>query len=158
MSVGQSLTAEAILEAVHRHLAARHVCTLATSQGDVPWAASSFYVARGIDLFVCQGKRARTLANMRANPKVGFAVDDGKAEAWLQGLGTAAPAGREDEAWAREQLRERAPEFTHHFTNPEQPVLLISVAEVTFSDRPHGIHPRQHLQSKDGRWEFADER
>jgi uncharacterized protein YhbP (UPF0306 family) len=154
MSVEQ-LTAEAVLEAVRRHLAARHVCTLATSQGDIPWAASSFYVARGLDLFVCQGKRARTLANMRVNPVVGFAVDDRKAEAWLQGLGRASPASPEDETWAREQLRQRAPEFTHHFANPEQPVLLLHVEEVTFADRPNGIYPRKHLRWKDERWDFT---
>lgn len=157
MSVEQRLTAETVLEAIQRHLAARHVCTLATSRGDVPWAASSFYIARGVDLFVCQGKRARTLANMRVNPKVGFAVDDRKAEAWLQGLGTAVPAASDDEAWARERLRERAPEFTHHFTNPEQPVLFIRVEELTFADRPNGIYPRRHLIWRE-EWVFADER
>lgn len=151
------MSVEAVLDAIRRHLEARHVCTLATSQEDVPWAASSFYVARGVDLFVCQGKRARTLANMRVNPRVGFAVDDRKAEAWLQGLGTAARAGSEDDTWAREQLRERAPEFTHHFTNPEQPVLSIRVQELTFADRPHGIYPRKHLKWINERWEFADD-
>ncbi len=154
MSV-QQLTVADVIEAIERHLAARHVCTLATSQGDVPWAATSFYVARATDLFVCQGKRARTLANMRVNPLVGFAVDDRKAEAWLQGLGRAIPVDAEEEAWAREQLRQRAPEFTHHFANPEQPVLLLQVEEVTFADRPNGIYPRRHLKKRDERWEFA---
>jgi len=157
MTVGQHPTAVVVLEAIGRHLAARHVCTLATSRGDVPWAASSFYVPRGVDLFVCQGKRARTLANMQANPRVGFAVDDRKAEAWLQGLGVAAAATAADEVWARESLRQAAPEFTHHFTNPEQPVLVIAVDELTFVDRPNGISPRKHLILREGGWTFADE-
>lgn len=157
MTVGQQLTDETVLAAIRQHLAARHVCTLATSHGDVPWAATSFYVPRGMDLFVCQGKRARTLANMRVNPRVGFAVDDRKAEAWLQGLGVVSPATAADEAWARETLRQAAPEFTHHFTNPEQPVLFIRVDELTFVDRPNGIYPRRHLLLREGGWDFANE-
>ena len=153
----EQLTVEAVLSAIGRHLAARHVCTLATSHGDVPWAATSFYVSREVNLFVCQGKRARTLANMRVNPRVAFAVDDRKAEAWLQGMGKAEPAGAEDEAWAREQLQRVAPEFTRHFNNPEYPVLLIRVDELTFADRPNGIHPRKHVINQNERWVFADE-
>lgn len=157
MTVGQELTVEAVLAAIRRHLAARHVCTLATSHGDVPWAATSFYVSRDVDLFICQGKRARTLANMRVNPRVAFAVDDRKAEAWLQGLGRAKPVAAEEDAWAREQLRRVAPEFTRHFNNPEYPVLLIRVDELTFADRPNGIHPRKHVINQSGKWVFANE-
>ncbi len=157
MTVGADLTVDAVLEAIQRHLNARHVCTLATSRGDIPWAATSFYVPRGLDLFVCQGKRARTLANMRANARVGFAVDDRKAEAWLQGLGTALPASPDDEAWARGALCAAAPEFTRHFTNPEYPVLLIGVEELTFADRANGVYPRRHLMRREGGWGFAEE-
>ncbi len=156
MTVGQELTVEAVLAVIRRHLAARHVCTLATSHGDVPWAASSFYVPRDVDLFVCQGKRARTLTNMRVNPRVAFAVDDRKAEAWLQGLGRAKLAGPEHDAWARAALQRVAPEFTRHFNNPEYPVLLIRVDELTFADRPNGI-PRKHVINQNERWVFADE-
>ena len=152
----EQLTVEAVLAAISRHLATRHVCTLATSHGDVPWAATSFYVPRDVDLFVCQGKRARTLANMLANPRVGFAVDDRKAEAWLQGLGRAKLAGPEHDAWARAALQRVAPEFTRHFNNPEYPVLLIRGDELTFADRPNGI-PRKHVINQSGKWVFADE-
>ncbi len=155
MTVGQKFTVEAILDAIRRHLTARHVCTLATSHQDVPWAATSFYVPRGVDLFICQGKTARTLANLLVNPRGAFAVDDRQAEAWLQGLGTATRVSAEDDRWARERLRQAAPEFTHHFNNPEQPVLFIRVDELTFADRPNGIYPRQHLVLHDGRWEVA---
>ena len=150
-------TVEAVLAAISRHLAGRHVCTLATSHGDVPWAATSFYVSRDVDPFVCQGKRARTLANILYNPRVGFTVDDRKAEAWLQGLGRAEAAGPEDDAWARSALQRVAPEFTRHFNNPEYPVLLIRVDELTFADRPNGIHPRKHVINQNGKWVFADE-
>ena len=156
MTVGQELTVETVLDAIRRHLEARHVCTLATSHRDVPWAASSFYVPREVDILVCQGKRARTLANMLANPRVGFAVDDRKAEAWLQGLGRAELAGPQDNAWAREQLQRVAPEFTHHFNNPEYPVLFIRVDELTFADRPNAIR-RRRLIDQNGKWVFADE-
>jgi len=156
VSVRVPPTVELILEAIQRHLTARHVCTLATSHEDTPWAATCFYVARGVDLFVCQGKTARTLANLLANPRGAFAVDDRQAEAWLQGLGLAARVGAQDDRWAREQLRNVAPEFTHHFENPEQPVLLLRVDELTFADRPNGIYPRQHVVLHDGRWEFAN--
>ncbi len=155
MTVDAQFSVEAILNAIRRHLAARHVCTLATSHRDIPWAATSFYMPRGVDLFVCQGKKARTLENLLANPRGAFAVDDRQAEAWLQGLGTAALANPEDEQWAREQLRRVAPEFTHHFNNPEQPVLLIHVDELTFADRPNGIYPRQHLVLQNGQWRLV---
>ena len=154
----QRSSLEQIFDAIRRHLAARHICVLATCHADVPWAASSFYVSRDLDLYVCQGKSARTLANMRANPRTAFAVDDRQAAAWLQGIGRAGPVGPEDDRWARETLQVVAPEFTHHFTNPEQPVLLIRAEEVTFADRPGGIYPRQHLVRRNGAWEFAEGR
>ena len=145
-----------ILDPAKRHLAARHVCTLATSHHDEPWAATCFYVPRGVDLVVCQGKRARTLAHMLANPRTAFAVDDRKAEAWLQGLGNALVLRGDEDGRARELLRRVAPEFTHHFTNPEYPVLLIKVDEFTFADRPNGIYPRQRLVMKNGEWRFVE--
>lgn len=149
------LSVTRVLEAVRGHLAARHVVTLATSHRDEPWAATAFYVPRGVDLVVCQGKRARTLAHMLANPRTAFAVDDRKAEAWLQGLGTASLVAAGEDGWAREQLQRVAPEFTRHFTNAEYPVLIIRVDELTFADRPNGIYPRQHLVIRDGEWRFV---
>lgn len=150
-------TSEAVLDAIRSHLARRRVCVLATSVNDVPWAAASFYVARDLDMFVCQGRRARTLANMRINPRTAFAVDDRKAEAWLQGTGRVEFVTGQDEVWARESLRAAAPEFTHHFTNPEQPVLIIRPQELTFADRENGIYPRQHLVMREGVWVFGDD-
>ena len=147
---------EQILEAAQRHLGARHVVTLATSQRDEPWAATAFYVARGVDVYVCQAKRARTLAHIRSNPRAAFAVDDRRADAWLQGVGAAGPVDAADERWAREQLQVAAPEFTRHFTNLEYPVLVLRVDELTFVDRPGGIYPRQHLVLREGVWRFAE--
>lgn len=148
-------TVEQILDAVRKHLAARHVATLATSYRDEPWAATAFYVPRGVDLVVCQGKRARTLAHMMENPRTAFAVDDRKAEVWLQGIGTAGLLSGDEDAQARVALQNVAPEFIRHFTNPEYPTLIIRVDELTFADRPQGIYPRQHLVLRDGVWRFA---
>jgi len=149
------LTVDQILQAVRTHLAPRHAVTLATSHRDEPWAATAFYVARGLDLYVCQGKRARTLAHMLANPRTAVAVDDRRADAWLQGLGTASMVKTDEEGWARGALQQAAPEFTHHFTNSEYPVLMIRIDELTFADRSGGIYPRQHLLLQDGVWRFA---
>jgi len=151
----EELTVERVVEAARTHLARRHVCTFATSHHDVPWAASAFYVARDLDVFTCQRSDARTLTQMRANPRSAFTVDDGKVEAWFQGLGTARPASREEEAWAREALQRAAPEFARHFTNPESPVLLVRPEEFTFVDRLAGIIPRRRLLREDDRWRFA---
>jgi len=148
-------TVDDVLAAIRRHLAARHTCVLATSRENAPWAASSFYVARDLDLYVCQGRTARTLANMRANPQAAFAVDDRRAEAWLQGAGTITPISPEEDGWARAALTRAAPEFTHHFANPDQPVLCIRPNELTFADRRGGIYPRRHLLLRDGAWVFA---
>ena len=155
MTVGQRQEVEPILAAVRRHLEERYVCTLATARNDVPWAASCFYVSRDLDLYVCQRKDARTLANLLNNPRVGFAVDDRKTEAWLQGLGRAAVVGGGDETGAREQLQQAAPEFTRHFSNPDYPVLRIRPDELTFANRPNRI--RAHLTLREGGWVFADE-
>ncbi len=145
-----------VLEAVRQHLAGRHVVTLATSLHDEPWAATAFFVTWGLDLVVCQGKRARTLAHMLANPRTAFAVDDRKAEAWLQGTGVATTLEGDDDGRARKQLQAIAPEFTRHFTNPEYPTLLIKVDELTFVDRPNEIYPRQHLVLRNGEWRFME--
>lgn len=152
----RQFTVGEILDAIRRHLAERHVVTLATSLNDEPWAATAFYVPWDLALVVCQGKRARTLAHMLGNPRTAFAVDDRKADAWLQGLGQASVLEGDDEARARSELQHVAPEFTRHFTNPEYPVLLIRINEVTFVDRPGGIHPRRHLELRDGEWRVAE--
>ncbi len=154
MSV-EELTVERILEAARGHLARRHVCTFATAYHDVPWAASAFYVARDLDVFTCQRKDARTLRQMLANPHTAFAVDDRKAEAWFQALGSARPATSEEEIWARDALQQAAPEFTRHFSNPEYPVLLVHVGEFTFVDRGAGITPRRRLVRDGDQWRFA---
>lgn len=151
-----AITVDRVLDAVRNHLAARHVVTLATSHRDEPWAASAFYVVHDLDLYVCQGRRARTLAHMLTNPRTAFAVDDRQAEAWLQGLGTASVVRADEERRAREELRTVAPEFTHHFTNPDYPVLIIRVDELTFADRSGDIYPRQHLLLRDGVWGVAE--
>jgi uncharacterized protein YhbP (UPF0306 family) len=148
-------TVEQILDAIYRHLAARHICTLATSQQDQPWAATCFYVPRALDLYVCQRKDARTLEQMRANPRTAFSIDDRKVEAWLQGLGSASTVTGADESWARAQLQQAAPEFSRHFTNPEYPILLIRADDLTFVDRPSGIVPRQHLRFTNQTWRIV---
>jgi uncharacterized protein YhbP (UPF0306 family) len=150
-----ALDIQTVLRAAQKHLADRHVCTFATSHRDVPWAASAFYVARGLNVFTCQRKDARTLAQMRANPHVAFSVDDSKVEAWFQGLGDARVVSGPDDAWAREQLQRAAPEFAKHFANPEYPVLSIGIREFTFVDRNGGIIPRQHLIRDRDEWRFA---
>jgi len=151
----EELTVERVLEAARGHLARRHVCTFATSHHDVPWAASAFYVARDLDIVTCQRQDARTLAQMLANPRTAFAVDDRKAEAWFQALGTAHPVTSDEDSWAREALQRAAPEFARHFTNLEYPVLLIRVEEFTFMDRFAGITPRRRLLREGGQWRFA---
>jgi uncharacterized protein YhbP (UPF0306 family) len=150
-----ALTVATVLEAARVHIARRHVCTFATSHHDVPWAASAFYVARDFDVFTCQRKDARTLLQMQANPMTALAVDDGKAEAWFQGLGTARRAAADEEAWARGALQRAAPEFVSHFTNVEYPVLLVHVEEFTFVDRQAGIIPRRRLVREGDQWRFA---
>ena len=149
------LSLDTVLTAARKHLAARSVCTFATSHGDVPWAASAFYVARDLDIFTCQRKDARTLAQMLANPRVSFAVDDRKAEAWLQALGAARLATPGEDEWAREALQRAAPEFGRHFANPDYPVVLVRVSEITFVDRNAGIVPRQHLILDGEGWRFV---
>lgn len=155
MTVQYTLTVEQVLAAARRHLADRHVCTIATSHRDVPWAASAFYVPRDLDVFVCQRKDARTLAQMLANPRTAFAVDDRKADAWFQALGSAAVVTGDDDRWARAQLQRAAPEFGRHFANPDFPILLVQVTEFTFVDRTGGITPRQQLVRRDGIWGFS---
>ncbi len=155
MTVGQRQEVEPILAAVRRHLEERRVCTLATARNDVPWAAACFYVVRDLDLYVCQRRDSKTLANLLANPRVGFAVDDHRTEAWLQGRGRAAVVSADEESWARQQLQAIAPEFARHFSNPDYPALRIRPDELTLADRPNRI--RSHLILREGGWIFADE-
>lgn len=150
-----TLDVQTVLMAAQKYLSERSVCTFATSQRDIPWAASAFYVVRGLNIFTCQRKDARTLAHMRANPNVAFAVDDSKVEAWFQGLGDCRIASGPDDAWARGQLQRAAPEFAKHFANLDYPVLMISVREFTYADRGGGIIPRQHLIRAGDEWRFA---
>ena len=72
----------------------------------------------------------------------------------LQAMGTARLATPAEDERAREALQRAAPECGRHFANPDCPVVLVHVSEITFVDRNAGIVPRQHLILDGEEWRF----
>lgn len=62
--------------AVDRYLQDHHVATLATSAGDVAWAAAVFYVNDGHTLYFLSSPTSRHCANLARNPRVAVTIQE----------------------------------------------------------------------------------
>lgn len=69
------------------YIAGESALTLATAtkEGE-PHAATFLYVSDGIDLYIWLKPRSRTAENVKANPRVGFAIDEYSPD-WRQTKG-----------------------------------------------------------------------
>jgi uncharacterized protein YhbP (UPF0306 family) len=91
--------------------------TLATASGDgAPHAATYLYVSDGVDLFIWLKPSSRTAQNVKANSRVGFAIDE-YAEDWrqtkgVQGSGNCEPVTGEGIAEAAMKFGEKFPDLS----------------------------------------------
>lgn len=99
------------------YLGAEGTLTLATATEDAePHAATFLYVNDGIDLFIWLKPSSRTPVNVKANPRVGFAIDEYSSDLrqtkGLQGSGRCEPVTGEGIAMAAVKLGEKFPDLS----------------------------------------------
>jgi uncharacterized protein YhbP (UPF0306 family) len=82
------VTTEEDLQAVQAYLAAHNTMTVASSSGDIPWAAAVFYVAdANLDLYFKSAPDTRHMMQVDDNPLVAATIqDDGQAWESIRGL------------------------------------------------------------------------
>ncbi len=118
---GSELAKEARMAEVPQHvldyIAGASALTLATASGDgAPHAATHLYVNDGIDLFIWLKPSSRTAQNLKANPRVGFAIDeyaeDLRQTKGVQGSGGCEPVTGEGIAEAAMKFGEKFPDLS----------------------------------------------
>ena len=99
------------------YIAGEKALTLATASGDgAPHAATYLYVNDGVDLVIWLKPSSRTAENVKANSRVGFAIDeyspDWRQTKGIQGSGTCEPVTGEGIAEAAMKFGEKFPDLT----------------------------------------------
>lgn len=67
---------------IRQYLETHRVATLATSSGDLPWAAAVFYAMDGTVLYFLSSPKSRHCRNLAKNPRVALTVQEEYAD-WL---------------------------------------------------------------------------
>ena len=104
-------------EHVLDYIGGESAMTVATATGDgAPHAATYLYVNDGIDLVIWLKPSSRTAENIKANKRVGFAIDEYSSD-WrqtkgVQGSGSCEPVTGEGIAAAAMKFGEKFPDLT----------------------------------------------
>src|SRR3954453_1312683 len=113
--------------------------TLATAGGDgAPHAATYLYVSDGIDIYLWLKPSSQTAANVRDNPRVGFAIDE-YASDWRQtkgvkGAGRCEPVTGEGIASAAVKFGEKFPDLSPGGSTANISFFRISPDELEYID------------------------
>jgi uncharacterized protein YhbP (UPF0306 family) len=99
------------------YIAGEKTVTLATATADgAPHAATQLYVNDGVDLFIWLKPASRTAQNIKANSRVGFAIDeyteDFRQTKGIQGSGSCEPVTGEGIAQAAMKFGEKFPDLS----------------------------------------------
>src|ERR1051326_8516573 len=78
-------------------LRAQRVAVIATTDHDEPWASTVFYADEGFSLYVNTPNGTRMLRNLKANPRVSFAIDERAPTFFLQAAAIASVVDDPDE-------------------------------------------------------------
>jgi len=125
-------------------LRAQRVAVIATADGGEPWASTVFYADEGFTLYVNTPNGTRMLRNMRANPRVSFAIDERAPTYFLQAAALARLVDDPIEyAHARELLAVKVPEA--HVGHPSYTLVKLVSQRVYVSDYRGGYRPRAEL-------------
>ena len=143
MSSNPPLDSEA--RAVAREILRQHrVAVIATSVADDPWASTVFYAEADFILYVNTPTPTTMPRNLRANPRVSYAVDSREPSLFLQATGRATVVEDPAElAQAREILAIKVPEA--HVGAAGYTLVRIETAIVYVSDFREGYRPRARI-------------
>ena len=96
------------------YLSSHTVCTMAVSDGKNPSAHTVYYVSRGLRLYFQSDSQSQKIHVLRANPKVGYTVDEDYDD-WskikgVQAFGRARVIGEDEAVRIRELFTQKFPQ------------------------------------------------
>jgi hypothetical protein len=145
------------------YLESHNTMTLATSAGQLPWAATVFYASDGLRLYYFSAPDSRHSQNLAVNPQVAVTVQedyhDWRKIKGIQLEGTVTPVeGVVEKAKAMAVYAAKYPEVIKLFTNPASGVFYkaflkvkfycVTPARVFFIDNEQGFGQRQELDMR----------
>jgi uncharacterized protein YhbP (UPF0306 family) len=145
------------------YLESHNTMTLATSAGQLPWAATVFYASDGLRLYYFSAPDSRHSQNLAVNPRVAVTVQEDYHD-WrkikgiqLEGTVTLVE-GVVEKAKAMAIYGAKYPEVIKLFTNPASGVFYkaflkvkfycVTPARVFFIDNEQGFGQRQELDMR----------
>ena len=149
----------AIEEKVTQVLQENTVMSMATQGDQGPWCATVFFVEEGFDLLCLVESSGCTMANLKRNHRVAFAINRQEPDRFLQGSGTAYVIGLPAENPALfDMMCRKQPQLRESVAMMPGLVIVRIVNErLAVSDLPAGIFPRATLARRGDDWLLAGE-
>lgn len=117
------------------------VAVVATAIDNQPWASTVYYAEDGFTLYINTPNSTTMLRNLRANPRVSYAIDEQRPTFFLQAIGHAEIVEEPTEfQHARALLAVKVPEA--HVGQPGYTLVKIRTERVYLSDFRQGYRPR----------------
>lgn len=154
---------ESLKQRILDYLQSHNTMTLATSTGDVPWAATVFYASDDTRLYFFSAPDSRHCENLAANPRVAVTIqEDYKDWRQIKGIqleGKVAPVeGVIEKAKAMAIYARKYPDVIKLFTDPASGIFYKAFLKVKFYcvvperilfiDNARGFGQRQELGSE----------
>jgi len=156
--------ADELKQEILKYIQAHNTMTLATSMGDVPWAATVFYASDDLTLYFFSAPDSRHSQNLAANPRVGVTIQEDYHD-WreikgiqLEGTATVLDSLTQ-KAKAMAVYARKYPEIVKIFTNPASGLFYKAFLKVKFYciipeklffiNNEHGFGKRQELILRD---------
>jgi uncharacterized protein YhbP (UPF0306 family) len=152
--------AEELKGQILRYLQAHNTMTLATSAGDVPWAATVFYASDDLSLYFFSAPESRHSENLARNPRVAVTIQEDYRD-WQQikGIQLGGTVALVDSALEKAKALAvyalKYPEVIKLFTDPASGVFhraflkvkfyRVTPEQVFFIDNAQGFGRRQEL-------------
>jgi len=129
--------ADELKQAILRYIENHNTMTLATSLGDIPWAATVFYASDDLDLYFFSVPDSRHGQNLAANPRVGVTIQEDyhdwreikgiQIEGTVQIVDSLARKAKAMAVYAR-----KYPEIVKLFTSPASGIFYKAFLKVRF--------------------------
>ena len=152
--------AEELRQEILKYLETHNTMTLATSMGDVPWAATVFYASDNLKLYFFSAPDSRHGQNLAANPRVGITIQEDYHD-WrkIKGIQLEGTVNLVDsltqKAKAMVVYARKYPSVIKHFTNPSSGVFYqaflkvkfycVTAEKIFFINNEQGFGKRQEL-------------
>ncbi len=129
--------ADQLKQEILRYIETHNTMTLATSMGDVPWAATVFYASDDFELYFFSAPDSRHGQNLAANPRLGVTIQEDYHN-WreIKGIQIEGTARMVDsltqKARAMAVYARKYPDIIKLFTNPASGVFYKAFLKVKF--------------------------